>query len=119
MEEDVEALLKDASHHERDRARLAHWFAQWERTAPALAMRMEEKPQLAPYAEQANELADLGALGTEALHYLRAPDETPSGWRDEALKKIATAKAEKSLVRYAILDPLEELVSAVPAGPAQ
>ncbi|MGB6973067.1 MAG: family 20 glycosylhydrolase [Terracidiphilus sp.] len=119
MEEAVQALLKDAPHYERGRERLARWFAQWERTAPALAMRMEEKPQLAPYAEQANELADLGALGTEALHYLRAPDETPSGWRDEALKKIATAKAEKSLVRYAILDPLEELVSAVPAGPPQ
>ncbi|HVC46967.1 MAG TPA: family 20 glycosylhydrolase [Terracidiphilus sp.] len=119
MEEAVQAVLKDAPDHERGRARLAHWFAQWQRTAPALAMQMEEKPQLAPYAEQANELADMGALGTEALHYLRAPEETPSGWREEALKKIAAVKAENSLVRYAILDSLEALVSAVPAGAAQ
>jgi hexosaminidase len=119
MAEAVQALLKDAPHHERGRARLARWFAQWERTAPELAMQMDVSPQLAPYAAQANQLAELGALGTEALEYLRAPEETPTGWRDEALRKIAAAKAEKSLVRYAFLDSLEELVSAVPAGPAQ
>ncbi|HEU5350883.1 MAG TPA: family 20 glycosylhydrolase [Terracidiphilus sp.] len=119
MEEAVQALLKDPRHQERGRARLGRWFAQWERTSPALAMRMEASPQLAPYAGQANELADLGALGTEALEYLRAPGETPGGWRDRALKKIADLKAEKSLVQYAFLDSLEALVSAVPAAPAQ
>ena len=119
MADEVQALLKDAPHFERGRARLERRFKSWEQTSPESALRMKEKPQLAPYAEQAAELAEFGALGTEALHYLDAPNETPNGWRTAALQKIAAAKKEKSLVRFAILDPLEELVSAVPAASAQ
>ncbi|HUX45722.1 MAG TPA: family 20 glycosylhydrolase [Terracidiphilus sp.] len=110
--EEVKALLADAPDHERGRAQLAHWFAQWERTAPVLRLHMEARPQLAPYAAQAGELAELGAMGTEALHYLRAPGEAPAGWQQSTLTRIAAIESEKSLVRFAILEPLKQLVTA-------
>jgi hypothetical protein len=73
---------------------------------------MEQSPRLAAYASRAQELGELGVLGTEALHYLRIPADQPTGWEQKSLARITTIQEEKSLVHFATIDPLKDLVVA-------
>lgn len=113
--EAVQGLLANAPTHAKSSEKLATWFRAWHATDPALGLWMERSTVLAPYAVEAQELAELGKIGDEALLYLDGPVSAPSGWEKDTLAKIQAIDQRKSLVRFVVLEPMRQLVQAVAA----
>ncbi len=116
FQQTVQELLADTPQHERGKAQLEQCFRSWQESAITLPLLMQQSPRLAKYAPQAQQLGELGAIGAEALVYLRNPSAAPDGWQKERLAQIASIQKQKTLVRFTVLDPLEQLVSAVPVN---
>jgi hexosaminidase len=108
----IREFLQDPPAHTRDATELDTLFLSWKEAASMLGPFMEQSPRLAAYASRAQELGELGVLGTEALHYLRIPADQPTGWEQKSLARITTIQEEKSLVHFATIDPLKDLVVA-------
>ena len=70
-------------------------------------------PLLANAAPRAQQLGELGSAGLEALGYLEKKQGAPSGWKRNKLSLIKKAKEPVGMVRFTVLEPLEELVKAV------
>jgi hexosaminidase len=109
---EVTEFLEDTATHERQRCDLEKLFRDWEETAPRLSVLMHSSPRLMGDSVRAQQLAELGTIGTEAMLYLETPSALPPGWRDSKLAEIAAIEEQKSLVRFTILDPLKQLVQA-------
>ena len=107
----VAAYLKepDAS----TRAQLAAWFEEWVDAAPKLQPLMAA-PLLVDAAPRAQQLGELGSIGLEALGYLDKKQNAPTGWKQSKLTLLEAAKQPIGMVRFTVLDSLEELVKAVP-----
>lgn len=91
----VQELLVDTPKYERRRADLEKIFRSWQHTAPLLKLFMQQSPHLAEYASQAQQLAELGDIGTEALYYLHASTDVPAGWQKAKLAEIAAIEQQK------------------------
>jgi hexosaminidase len=107
----VAAYLKNPS--EETRTELAAWFQEWIDAAPKL-QRLMTAPLLVDAAPRAQQLGELGAMGLEALGYLDKKQNAPAGWKQSKLAALEAAKQPVGMVRFTVLDPLEELVKAVP-----
>ena len=108
----VGEFLGDAAQHERAKYNLEKLFQSWQQTAPTLSILMQRSPRLTGDSVRAEQLAELGNIGTEALLYLEAPSAIPPGWKDAKLAEIHAIEEQKSLVRFTILEPLTQLVQA-------
>ena len=113
FEQAVQEFLADTPLHERRRACLEQWFRNWQQTAPTLGLAMKQSPRLVEYVPQSQELAELGAIGIEALGYLHAPSDVPAGWQKAQIAQITAIEKQKTLVRFTVLEPLKQLVLAV------
>jgi hexosaminidase len=111
----VATYLKDPANNEAARAQLAAWFQQWVDAAPKLQPLMAA-PLLQSAAPKAEQLGALGAAGLEALGYLGKQQTAPSGWKQSKVSILESAKQPAGLVRFTILEPLQQLIDAVP-GP--
>jgi hexosaminidase len=107
----VAAYLKNPS--EETRAPLAARFQQWVEAASKLQPLMTA-PLLADAAPKAEQLGQLGAVGLEALDYLGKKQNAPAGWKQGKLTLLEGAKQPVGMVLFTVVDPLEELVKAVP-----
>ncbi len=112
FEQSVQELLADAPQHERRKACLEQQFRSWQQTAPALALLMHRSPRLAEYDPLAQQLAQLGAIGAEAIDYLHTPTDLPSGWKKSAFAQIDVIEKQKMLVRFTVVAPLKQLIQA-------
>jgi len=108
----VQELLADTPQHERRRAELEQLFRAWQDTAPTLQFLMQRSPRLADDAPRAQQLAQMGIIGTEALYFLRSPSAVPAGWQKAKLAEITAMEQQESLVRFTVLEPLKQLVLA-------
>jgi hexosaminidase len=111
----VAEYLKDPAGNEAARAQLATWFQQWIDTAPK-AQQLMTAPLLASAAPRAQQLGDLGSTGLQALSYLEKKESAPAGWKQSKLALIESAKKPTGLVRFTVLEPLQQLVNAVPVA---
>ncbi|MBB6143463.1 hexosaminidase [Silvibacterium bohemicum] len=109
----VAEYLKDPAGATAARAQLAAWFQQWVDAAPK-AQQLMAAPLLESAAARAQQLGDLGATGLQALDYLDKKQNAPADWKQSKLALIEEAKKPVGLVRFTVLDPLQELVNAVP-----
>jgi hexosaminidase len=112
FEESVQEFLADAPRHERSRACLEQEFQTWVQSAPALGLLLSRTPRLEDYAPLAQQLATLGAIGTEAVDYIHDPSDLPAGWQKAALAQITVIEKEKNLVRFTVLAPLKQLIQS-------
>lgn len=110
--EAVRETLDEGPDQANGSALLEHWFRTWRDSDPTLSLWMERSPVLAPYAVEANELAELGTLGSEALAYLQGPLSAPPRWQHDALARIQAIEQHKSLIRFVVLEPMRQLVQA-------
>lgn len=108
----VAEYLKDPAGNEAARAQLAAWFQQWVNAMPMLQHLMTA-PLLVSAAPRAQQLGDLGSAGLEALGYLEKKQSAPAGWKQNKLSLIENAKQPVGMVRFTVLEPLQELVNAV------
>jgi hexosaminidase len=111
----VAEYLKDPAGNAAARAQLAAWFQQWVDAAPK-AQQLMTAPLLASAAPRAQQLGDLGSTGLQALSYLEKKESAPAGWKQNKLALIESAKKPTGLVRFTVLEPLQQLVNAVPAA---
>jgi hexosaminidase len=95
------------------RAQLAALFEEWVDAAPKLQPLMAA-PLLVDAAPRAQQLGELGSIGLEALGYLDKKQNAPTGWKQSKLTLLEAAKQPIGMVRFTVLDSLEELVKAVP-----
>ncbi len=98
---------------------LRQQFLSWQHGTPALLELAAETPRLNDMGPLALELAQLGAVGTEALAYLDAHSRPPSEWHDHAQALLNKAQSGGALVHFVFLPSLERLVAAASAAPGQ
>ena len=111
----VKAYL--ANHDPGARAELTSIFESWIAAGPKALALMNAAPLLRDPSPRAQQLADLGAAGLEAVIFFDKHETPPAGWAQSRLGVIDEAARPVGLVRFTVLDPLRELVKA--AGGAQ
>ena len=112
VQETVAEYLKDPASDGAAHAQLAAWFQQWVDASPKLQPLMTA-PLLVDAAPRAQQLGELGQAGLEALGYLDKKQSAPAGWKQAKLALIESAKKPAGMVRFTVLDPLQELVTTV------
>jgi hexosaminidase len=111
---EVNAVV-DASHAgERAAAETAlrRRFRQWEQAAPALETWAHRSIRLSDIEARAQQLGNLASVGLEALSYMDAHTQPPSGWLDGRMAVISDAEQPSALVRFVFLPDLRKLVDA-------
>jgi hexosaminidase len=99
--------------------RLVATFKTWIAAEPGVLRVMASSPRLAQAQPRAQQLAELGALGLEAILYLSSGSSARAGWKAEKLALLDDAEKPLALVRFTVIKPLRDLVNAVPDTPAK
>jgi hexosaminidase len=110
MQELVKAYL--ANHDQAARAMLAATFESWIAAGPKAQALMTAAPLLRDPAPRAQQLADLGTAGLDALVFLDKHEAPPAGWAQARQGLIDEAAKPVGLVRFTVLAPVGDLVKA-------
>jgi hexosaminidase len=113
---EMQVLMRDylANRDSESRARLSAIFEDWIAAGPQAQTLMAASPLLSDAEPRARQLVDLGATGQQALSYLDKREVAPSGWAQSKLTLVDQAEKPVGLVRFTMLQPLRDLVKAVP-----
>lgn len=115
MEVLVHAFLENPSQHEAERHQLEDIFARWKAASPKVQQQVAASPLLAADAtERAQQFAQLADIGSQAVASLAGGNAAPAGWKQNSLATLDAAKKPQGLVRFTVLDPMRDLVNAVP-----
>jgi hexosaminidase len=108
----IDALLSDAPRFEARAAEARDIMEGWQRAGPELAVLIDKSPALHEAAPLAKDLSDLGAIGMEALSYLKRGVAPPAEWRAARLAVIEMAAKPKAALEFAVIPSLRQLVIA-------
>ena len=108
------AYLQDPSSRKQAKAELVASFDAWIGAEPGLLELMTHSPQLDEASPRAHQLAEMGAAGLEAVSYLSSGLTPVAGWKAQKMAVLAEAAKPQALVRFTVLQPLRDLVNAVP-----
>ncbi len=109
----VEGLLSDAPNFATNREELAKNFNEWRDLGPAFRAMETSAPVLADCEGRVRDLENLGAVGLEALTYLKSRTTPPTGWKEASLALINEAeKPDKSLLKLSWLPSYRVLILA-------
>jgi hexosaminidase len=90
------------------------WINIWTSAEPPGILRlMSGSPLLAQTGPRAQELADLGTVGLEAVSLLSSGLPAAAGWKAQRLAVLDEAEKPQAFVRFTIIKPLRDLVNAV------
>ena len=117
LNEAIDDLLSGSTDKPISAAWLGHIFSSWTTAAPRVRDLMEQSPRLSAYAIRATEMGELGAMGTEALHYIQSGSHAPDSWKQDQLARLTAMTQEKLLVRFAVTDGVKKLVLAASGEP--
>ncbi len=92
--------------------RLDSIFHSWVSAAPALDALEANSPLLKEGAAHIAAWPKLGAMGEDALNFLRAGAAPPAGWQENQTAILNEAEKPSELVEFVVLEPLQKLVSA-------
>jgi hexosaminidase len=106
----VKAYL--GNHDPAARAELTTAFESWIAAGPKAFDLMTAEPLLQDPAPRAQQLADLGTAGLEAIQYIEKQQTPPAGWAQSKQAVIDQAVKPAGLVRFTVLEPLRDLVNA-------
>jgi hexosaminidase len=107
-------LLEAPKTNSNVRTQLKNIFHAWADCVPSVETQMNGSPLLAIARPRAQQLAGLSQTGLQALDYLSGAKKAPAGWKKSKLAEIEEARKQQALVRFVFLDPLHDLVNAVP-----
>ena len=112
----MQVLIRDylANRAPESRAKLDAIFAAWIATGPQAQAIMASSPPLRDAEPRAQQLVELGTTGQQALAYLDKHEAAPAGWTQTNLTLIDQAEIPVGLVRFTMLQPMKDLVKAVP-----
>jgi hexosaminidase len=74
---------------------------------------LSTSPQLAEALPRAQQLAEMGTMGLEALSYLSSGVQPPPGWKAQKLAILDEAQKPVALTRFTILPAMRALVNEV------
>ena len=94
------------------RAELKAAFESWIAAGPDALALMSGAPLLQDPAPRAQQLADLGTAGIEALQFIDKHETPPAGWAQSKQAVLDQAAKPVGLVRFTVLDPMRDLVNA-------
>ena len=107
----LEISDRDSS-SENSRQQILQQFRAW----AALRVECQSLASISPAFRDAEgvttDLADLGAAGEEAVTFLKNNIAPPSGWADRQTLLLAHARTPKALLRVAVVDAMEQLITA-------
>jgi hexosaminidase len=116
----VNAYLQNPATRFKEDAELVTELKAWIAAEPGILHLMAGSPKLALAEVRAQQLTILGATGLEAVSYLSSGMPAPAGWKAQRLALLDEAEKPQVLVRFTVIKPLRDLVSAVPeAAPSK
>lgn len=120
----AQALIRSRSSHSDgtalDEARqassqfLLNFFHQQLEELPQVQREMLSAPRLRPLHDRSNQLQSLATVGEQAVQLLASGAAAPTGWKQSSLQQIQAARQPSAMVQLLFLEPLFDLVSAVP-----
>jgi hexosaminidase len=110
----ISAYLHDPTTCLPEEAELTTKFSAWMEAEPGILRLMARSPALAQAELRAQQLTVLGAIGLEAVSYLSSGLPAATGWKAQQQALLDEAEKPEALVRFTVLKPLRDLVSAVP-----
>ena len=115
----VNAYLQDPATQSQKEAELVARFEAWIAAEPGILGLMAVSPTLARAEPRAEQLAALGTIGLEAVSHLSSRLPAPAGWKAQQLVLLDEAEKPQALLRFTVIKPLRDLVSAVRETPAK
>jgi hexosaminidase len=113
----VATYLQNPATRFQEEADLTAEFKAWAAAEPGILRLMAGSPTLALAEPRAQQLTTLGATGLEAVSYLSSGMPAVVGWKAQQLALLDEAEKPQALVRFTVIKPLRDLVSAVPEAP--
>jgi hexosaminidase len=108
------AYLRKPAAGTPEEAELAADFNAWIASEPEILRVMGASPLLAQAEPRAQQLAELGAVGLEAVSYLSSGLPAAAGWKAAKLALLDEAEKPQAFVRFTVIAPLRDLVNTVP-----
>ena len=109
----VKAYLQNLETPSRNEAELTTTFKHWIAAEPGVLRLMATSPLLARAEPRAQQLTVLGTIGLEAVSHLSSGLPAAAGWKAQQLALLDEAEKPQALVRFTVIKPLRDLVSAV------
>jgi hexosaminidase len=113
----MRAYLQGPAARLQEETELTAQFKAWIAADLGILHLMANSPTLAQAEPRAQQLADLGTVGLEAISYLSSGLPAPAGWKAPRLAVLDEAEKPQALVRFTVIQPLRDLVNAVPEAP--
>ena len=110
------------SSNENFREQILEQFRAWSALKPQLQSFASITPAFRDAQGVATDLADLSSAGEEAVAFLKNDVAPPSGWADRQSLLLSRARTPKALLRVAVADAIEQLITAannLPRGNGQ
>jgi len=109
----VSTYLQDPAARPDQQAALMSMFRSWTASEPELLQLMSGSPLLDQAVPRAEQLTELGTLGTEAVAFLSSGVPAPAGWKAQKQAILDDAAQPVALVQFTVLKPLRDLVNEV------
>jgi len=113
----VSAYRQDPATQSQKEAELTTNFKTWIAAEPGILRLMAGSPTLAQAEPRAQQLTVLGTIGLEAVSHLSSGLPAAAGWKAQQLALLDEAEKPQALVRFTVIRPLRDLVSAVREAP--
>lgn len=114
----VEGLLSDAPRFETGAREIRETLDAWHDAGPELEALVDASPALAEARPLAADLAQIGAIGSEALSYLTQSVAPGDEWRASRLAALEEAAKPKAAVEFAVIQSVRQLVIAAAELPS-
>ena len=106
----MSTYLADPVAHPEEEATLRQAFRSWAAQPETLEL-LSTSPQLAEALPRAQQLAEMGAMGLEALSYVSSGVAAPANWKSQKLAILDDAQKPVALTRFTVLDAMRALVN--------
>jgi hexosaminidase len=115
----VRAYLFNPATELQTGSELTDEFKAWIEAGPGIFRLMAGSPALALAEPRAQQLITLGTIGLEAVSYLSSELPAAAGWKAQQMAALDEAEKPQAVVRFTVIKPLRDLVSAVPERSAK
>lgn len=108
----VSEFLDDGPRYQLYRAELSQMLTDWQTAGASLSPMIDRSPALKEIKPLAHNLSQLGAIGLEALTYLKLGMPPPRDWREQSLAKVDEAAKPYGALEFVVISGVKQLVNA-------
>ncbi len=108
----VNVTLSDAPGFKKGSSELQNILTEWQTSGVELAPMIDRLPALQEAKPLANDMSELGKIGSEALSFLTKGDAPTADWRDKQLASLQQIAKPKAALEFPVVPKVRELVIA-------